>query len=340
MCICCCKTRNLLILYKMIIIAIALVCGIYRIFALPSNSIIYKFFKEEIDRLDKSLDLPDTSSSYYRILTFYDNSKIKKILKNQNLKEKRKMEIDDDYFKNSMSENDFLSLIRIMGIKKEDLKKHSYTIIQNLKGIEIGFEVLYFILNLFFIVFEIIYSRYTKKEKEYKVLPAKIFNIFNNIKIISITLSSILIAINIAYICLLIAAISQYLNFTDFDTCAFRLVTGIIISFYYLWYYITLVILFEKERKILIEVGTDEKPGPQAKYDISGRAISQNNTTSPVTIINVNNNDQQQQIVSEARTIEVQQNNNENKNQQQIQQSNQLISTENVRSVKNKDNEQ
>ena len=138
-----------------------------------------------------------------------------------------------------------------------------------------------------FLVINIIFLIFVCGIKEYKVLPDTTFNIFNIIKIICSTLSTIFIFLSVLYSVLLFVALAQYISLVEFlDSCAIGIIVGMVFGYYWIWYYIILSCAFCNERTHFLKVGCESKPGPDAKYDVNGNALTHGNPqTSPITVV-------------------------------------------------------
>ena len=170
-----------------------------------------------------------------------------------------------------------LSFINIQKLKKEDLKNRNYGLIKSLKGIECGLGVILFIFPLIFLIIEIVFLIFIRGTKEYQVLPNTTFNIFNIIKILCITFSIIFIFLSVLYGFLLVVAYIQYIFLViSIDSCAIGIIIGMAFGYYGFWYYIVLSCAFYSERTKFVNVGSEEKPGPEAQYDINGNIIPRN----------------------------------------------------------------
>lgn len=142
-------------------------------------------------------------------------------------------------------------------------------------------------------------------------MPSKIFSTFKIIKLVCIILSSIFIALSLVYGILFHVSLFQFDDFIKNELpCEFGM--GVLFGYSGIAYYITLLICFIYERKIFLEVGTSEKPGPKAKFDINGNIIPKINEVLPNTEIN-QNQVYQQQTIPEINTIEVQRTNQNQK---------------------------
>lgn len=143
--------------------------------------------------------------------------------------------------------------------------------IKSLKGIENGLGTILFIFPLKFLICSIVFVIFTCGIKEYQILSNTIFNILNIMKIICITLTSIFSILSLLYAILMIAVLIQYINLINIiDSCVVGIFIGMVYGYYGIWYYVVLVCAFAKERTMMINIENEEKPGPDAKYDIQG----------------------------------------------------------------------
>ena len=182
---------------------------------------------------------------------------------------------------------DSASYLKIQSLSPYHLQNRGYGLVKRLKGIENGLGVILFIFPLLFLVINIIFLIFVCGIKEYKVLPDTTFNIFNTIKIICSTLSTIFIFLSVLYAVLLVVALVQYISLVGFiDSCAIGIIVGMVFGYYGIWYYIILSCAFCNERTLFLNVGCESKPGPDAKYDINGNALTHGNPqTSPITVV-------------------------------------------------------
>ena len=251
MCICCCLTRKSLLIYSIIISAIAFIYGIVAISNYASKTDNYKILKEMIDSYEKykSIISRRLQSSYYN--SYINNNKAIAF-------------VDED-----AEARYHFSLL-----KKEDFDKNSYGLIKRLKGIENGLGSILFIFPIIFFAVEIFYFVFVCGIGETQVLKTKTYNILYYVKIIIYTLSIIFIFLSIAYSFLMVGALIQYLVFAEaVDSCAFGIMYGMVFGYYGFWYYITLSCIFGRERQLFIEVGCQAAPGIKATYDVNGNFI-------------------------------------------------------------------
>lgn len=289
---CCCKTRQSINIYLIVSSSLYLIYGIYVIILLPSKTGIYKSFKQELEIIIDGINRHNSYHSSDRNLNMI------KPIKATYLKINRNMEED-------INDMDYNSYIQLLNISYKDVEKYPHDIILNLKSIE-GIEITSFVFVIIFLIIQIIFLVFSCGIKQYQVLSSNIFNIFKIIKFVCIILSSIFIALSLIYGILLHVSLFQYGDFIqNTDQCDFGITMGILFGYSGVGYYITLLICFIYERKIFLEVGTSENPGPQAQYDINGNKILNNIVVLPNQVY-------QQQTLPEINTIEVQQRTNQN----------------------------
>ena len=145
-----------------------------------------------------------------------------------------------------------------------------------------------FLFPIIFIAITISFLFFTCGKKQFQVLSVKRYRILNIIKIACIVLSSIFIVLSLLYAIILSIAGKQlkHLGFTNKRDSSEKII-GNILGFLFIIYYLICVGLFVCERRIFNEVGTSEKPGPAAKFDLYGNPIINNNTG--VNILNPGN---------------------------------------------------
>ena len=77
--------------------------------------------------------------------------------------------------------------------------------------------------------------------KEFQVLSDTVFKVFNAIRMLCITFSTILIFLSILYSILLVVVIAQYLHLIHIvDSCVIGVIIGVSYGYYGLWCYIIL----------------------------------------------------------------------------------------------------
>lgn len=146
-------------------------------------------------------------------------------------------------------------------------------LIKDIKAFEYGMGGIIFVFPIIFFGMSIAFLVFTCGDRQFQVLSVKKYIILNTLKIVCIVLSSILIALSLAYAILA----SIVLNGED------KGIGSIIIAYFCIFYYIFCVCLFNGERKLFNEVGTAETPGPFAMYDLNGQ-----NIVRPKPIVNSN----------------------------------------------------
>lgn len=254
MCLCCCDTRKSILIYLIVSTSLAFIYGIVALSQFGSNTDIYEFLIIKLEALEKAKDL---LNSYSRRMQYYPYTYTNPY--SQTIK-------DLDLDKESLEEINKISL--------DDIEKKSYGMVKRLKGIENGLGVLIFVFTLIFLGAEITYLVFIRGIKEYQLMQTKWFNIFNIVRIVVYSLSIAFIFLSILYGCLLIGCLSQYITLVNvFDSCCSGIMIGMIYGYFSFWLFITLSCGFGKERTLFVEVGSEENPGVQAKYDVNGNAI-------------------------------------------------------------------
>ena len=109
----------------------------------------------------------------------------------------------------------------------------------------------------------------------------------NILKIVTYILSIASIFLSLLYGILLIVAIAEYAGLiNNIDSCSSGIICGIIYSFFSFWVYITLYVIFGKERQLFIAVGSATKPGTGAIYDLYGNQYVRTVISSQVVALN------------------------------------------------------
>ena len=261
MCICCCTTRKSILIYTIVISSFAIIYGIIAMANFASSTQIYKVLIDRLDSLENQNDYNDylnrrlaggsstNNPRYYYGSTYYNN------------------ELTEDLLNS-------LSFQYIQNLEKGDTKNKTYGLVKSLKGIENGIGVILFIFPIIFLAAEIVFLIFIRGIKEYQVLPNNTFNALNIIKILCITISTVFIFLSIFYGAILVLTFVQYINLVPvMDSCATGIIVGMVFGYYGFWYYIILACAFCSERNKFINVGCEEKPGPEAQYDINGNVI-------------------------------------------------------------------
>ena len=246
MCLCCCTTRFSILVYMIIISALALIYGIVSISIFGSSTKPYKILMLKIEAAEKG----DTDPTNERI------NQIQNQL-------------------NKYGYNGISNLFNyIPSITKDNYKLYKYDMIKRLKGIEHGLGIVLFIFPGIFLGVEILFLIYICGIKEYQILPTTLYKIFNIIRIICITLSTIFIFLSVLYSSLLSVALRQYAILTNrLDVCFIGILVGIIDGGYCFWFYIVLACAFCSERQKFVLVGSEQQPGADAKYDLNGNPL-------------------------------------------------------------------
>ena len=250
-------TRKSLLIFAIITSAVIFIYGIATLATFGSNTEIYEVLIWMIDNIEESGSnpfYPDLSgySGYSGIFSDYDFPE----------------------FETDKDSADDKSLTKIMNFKKKYLNSKSYGLVKSLDGIEKGLGSLLFIFNILLLAASIVYLIFAWGIKEKQLLPTNTFNIFNIAKLVTLIISLIFIILSLLYGILLSAAVSQYKSLLDnIDSCADGIIVGIVYGFLSFLYYISLAWAFAQEHRLFREVGSVDKPGVMAEYDVSGNPI-------------------------------------------------------------------
>ena len=253
MCFCCCDTRKRILIYAIVISSLAFIFGIFVITKFGSRTDVYKALIKKIEFLeDKGYSsIFDDFSIYYNY--YYD---------------------DDEYYDNSKDDLDAASMAKILSIDYSYLKNNSYGLIKRLEGFENGLGIILYIFSLLFLISEIVYIAFVCGIRETQLLKTITFNVFNIFKIITKILSIIFIFLGLLYCILLSFTLYEYIFFIEnLDSCGTGIIIGIIFGFYNFINYIILASAFSIEYNLFKEVGSVDKPGPKAQYDVFGNQI-------------------------------------------------------------------
>ena len=256
-CFCCCHTRFSMLIYMMVISAIAFIYGIITISQFGSSTEIYKLLLNKIDYLENNKNSNNPLS--------YANSIASSVKSLNNVN-----------YQNIKSEVDRQAMNAIYDFNLASFTGNNFGVIKKLKGIECGLGIVLFIFPGIFLGVEILFLIFVCGIKEYKVLSTKMYNIFNIIKIVCIILSTLFIFLSVLYSALLIVALFQKITVALFpDSCTVGIVIGIVDGIYGFYFYIALSCAFCTERKKFLLVGSADNPGPDAKYDLNENPIAQ-----------------------------------------------------------------
>lgn len=251
MCFCCCTTRKSILIYLIVVTSFAFIYGIIAISQFGSSTDIYDYLIDKLDRLESS-GSPSSSSGNRRLQPYnYPNTyqAAKVIL-------------------------DTASVSKIDSLTYEDINGKSYGMVKSLKRLENGLGVVLFIFPILFLVAEIVFLVFSWGNKEFQIMKTSTYNILYVLKIIAYALAIIFIFLAVLYGCLLIVALAQYISLVTFlDSCARGIIIGIVFGYYCFWYYIILSCGFASERNLFISIGSEEKPGANAQYDVNGNPI-------------------------------------------------------------------
>ena len=329
MCFCCCVTRKSILIYAIVISSFAFIYGIVAISKFGSSTAIYKALINKLKELEKENQYSSYSTSsttsttkfnydyddyddyynnnYNNYNNGYNNNNNYNYNNNYNgyyktkAKRRNSNKNDDDlYYSGVLTGNpynnevakailDSASYSHIQSLGSKDIMNGGYGLIKSLKGIENGLGVVLFIFPLIFLITEIIFMITICGIKEYQVLSDTAFKVFNAIRILCITLSTIFIFLSILYSVLLVVVLVQYIKLvTIIDSCVIGIIIGMVYGYYGLWYYIILSCAFCNERTLFLKVGCESNPGPDAQYRLNGEQIIRNQGTQILPII-INN---------------------------------------------------
>ena len=251
MCFCCCTTRKSILIYLIVVTSFAFIYGIIAISQFGSSTDIYDYLINKLDQLESSGST--SSSSRNRRLQPYNYPYTYQAAKNI---------------------LDTASVSKIDSLTYEDINGKSYGMVKSLKGLENGLGVVLFIFPILFLVAEIVFLVFSWGNKEFQIMKTSTYNILYVLKIIAYALAIIFIFLAVLYGCLLIVALAQYISLVTFlDSCARGIIIGIVFGYYCFWYYIILSCGFASERNLFISIGSEEKPGANAQYDVNGNPI-------------------------------------------------------------------
>ena len=245
MCFCCCVTRKSILIYAIVISSFAFISGIVAIAKFGSSTKIYKALVNRLKELEKENQY---SYDYDNFDDYYNNNNNNNNYNNNNYNNynynsyyktkgnRRNSNKDNDYYPYVNPYNsefakavlDSASYFVIIKLGSRDLNQKSYGLIKRLKGIENGLGVILFIFSLIFLIIEIIFMITICGIKEFQVLSDKTYKVFDTIRILCITFSTILIFLSILYSILLVVVIAQYLHLIHIvDSCVIGVIIGV-----------------------------------------------------------------------------------------------------------------
>ena len=274
MCICCCTTRKILIIYGIAISGIAFIYEIVVIYNFASITNNYKILMKEFELYEtfKELDV-NNLEFYYDIYDYYlPNGDIKKFFDRY----------DSDY---------------------TYVETYAYRLLKKLKGIENGFVIPFFIFTIIFLAAEIVYLYFAYGIGEYQLLKEKTYKVLNILKIIIFIIPIILMPLSICFFALVLFSLALYLDFADsFDNCLAGMLMDIFLGVYNIYFYLNLIFIFFKELTLFRKVGSEISPGENAFFDVNGNQIirtmvqGQQITATNQQMINPNINLSNQQV--------------------------------------------
>lgn len=234
--------------------SIGFIWGIIILSRFGSNTGIYKIIKARIDIYESQEKNENKNSNLY--FPNFFNLRIKKF-RNIDENDDKHDKYNDIYDYNDLNSKDKQSYENILQLKPFDFKFNSYGLIRNLKDIEIGIAVILFIFYFLFLGVEIFYLIYSLGDKEFKVLPNKIFFTMNYISLISFLSSFLLLILSIAYAVLLIIANSEYYKLVKVknDNCYTSILLDYIYGFYGAFHFIVFahgIAMLKENSKLLV----------------------------------------------------------------------------------------
>ena len=263
MCICCCPNRKSLLIYAIVVTGVTFIFGIITVALFGSNSDVHEYLVIMIDYQEETKGISSIGINYPRNPISYD---------------------PEDF---SMDSQDDKSMFAISGLSYQLLQNKEYGVIKSLKGIDDSFGVILFIISILLLGVEIYYLIFVLGIKESQVLTEKMYNIMDKFKLVTYIVSIASIFLSLLYGILLIVAIAQYSKLiNNIDSCSSGIICGILYSFFSFWVYITLYVIFGKERQLFISVGSATKPGTGAVYDLYGNQYVRTVISSQVVALN------------------------------------------------------
>ena len=280
MCLCCCTTRKSIFIYVLIISIIGFIFGLIYISNFASSTTLYKMLIDKI----KYLEAHNTNNNYYnsnydfRRNDYYNS--YSPYYNDYNYNYNNYNSYYNNY--NSNYNNDIIQKakdlkteINIESLTNENLNQNSYKLIKSLKGIEKGLGTILFIAPLIFFIFAIIFMISICGKRETQILTTQTFKLCSIIRIIVVILCVIFDLLSVVYFILLIIIYFQYTKLIDNhgDTCANKIILGIIYGGFSCWLNSNISNAFIKEAKLFEDVGEENKIGPSAEFDLNGNPI-------------------------------------------------------------------
>ena len=251
MCVCCCCTRKSLLIYSIIITIVAIIYGIFAISLFASNTGIYKLLIEYLDYLEEY-------GYEYRYEYRYEYSR--RLTNSDVVYDFYDFHYDLTHF--GLEPIDHSSFVYITNLYADkNFNAYDFFLVQMLKGWEYGLGYLLFSFPVLFLVAEFAYLVMIFGKSENQLMKVETYSYLNIFKIITFTFSIIFIFLAIIYFILLIFIYLKYSSLlSNLDSCETRLYIEISFSGISIWFYITLAIIFGRERSLFKMVGTVENP--------------------------------------------------------------------------------
>ena len=229
MCICCCSTRKVLIIYGIVITVVAFIYEIAVMSNFGSRTKYFKILMKEFE-FYKAINAPnpDIMGIYLDIYNFY------------------------------LPYGDVQEFYEKYKLNYYYLETDNYGLSKKLKGLEYGFVIPFFIFTIIFLAAEIAYLYFAYGIGEYQLLKAKTYKVLNILKIITFIFSTIFVALNICFFVLVLFAYMQYIDFDDYlDSCLSGMLMDLFLGVYNLYFYLNLVCIFYKELSLFRKVGSE-----------------------------------------------------------------------------------
>ncbi len=248
MCICCCITRQSLLIYTIVISVIAIAYGAYAISNFGSDTTIYKMLISKIEELEK------------------ENKQNSRILSN----EFRSLDDAQDILDNSN-----LSKKRIRELSYKDINNVETGFVKALYDVEHGAGIAIFVLSILYFVISIIYLFFSCGEKEFMPLNLGVYCLLTILGSICSSLAGIFCGVCVLYaVCLAVAFYAYFLKLLiPLDGCLYGIIYQFVFAIYMFWYFIIVSCAFCSIRTHIIATGNVENIGPRARFDANGNPI-------------------------------------------------------------------
>ena len=278
MCVCCC-TRKSLLISSIIITIVAIIYGIFAISFFASKTGIYKLLIEYIDYMDEyKYEYENENENEYE----YEYKR--KLTNSGNMYDFYDYHYDLTMF--GIESIDHRTFVNIFNLNAEEyFQVYYFDRVKMLKGFEYGLGSLLFTFPALFLVAEIAYLVMICGKSENQLMKVETYYYLNIFKIITFTFSIIFIFLAFIYFIMLICIYLDYTSLAwNMDSCGIRLLIGISFGGISFLFYITLAIIFGRERSLFKKVGTVENPGERAEFDLNGNPIERS-SISPVAAV-------------------------------------------------------